>query len=506
MFRKVLIANRGEIAVRLIRACRDLGISPVAVYSEPDRDALHVKLSDEAYLIGPASSAESYLRVDRILDACRKASAEALHPGYGFLAESEQLVRACEETGIAFIGPSHDSTRMMATKLGSRRAAQAAGIPVVPGSPASLASPEAALEAAEALGFPILLKADSGGGGKGMRVVGSAPEMAAALEGASNEAKAAFGDPSVYLERYLDRPRHIEIQILGDQQGNVIYLGERECSVQRRHQKIIEESPSPLADENLREALGAAALRLAHRVGYYSAGTIEFLVDSADPRNYYFLEMNTRLQVEHPVTEIVTGIDIVCEQIRVAAGERLGYRQEDVALRGAAIECRVYAEDPANNFFPAPGKITELSEPAGPGIRNDSALYPGYEIPIHYDPLISKLISFGQDRDQALRRMLRALGEYRVGGVPTSVSFLKRLISHPEFVAGRLHNRFLEDHGLLEPEGGSDGLEVPLLAAAVCASVENEQARGPAQSSVRGSTSWWKQSARPGTYGPRGRA
>jgi acetyl-CoA carboxylase, biotin carboxylase subunit len=502
MFSKVLIANRGEIAVRVIRACRDLGISPAAVYSEADRDSLHVKLADEAYLIGPATSAESYLRVDRIVDACRKARADAIHPGYGFLSESEQLVRACEEAGIVFIGPSLQSTRLMATKLSSRNAAQAAGLPVVPGSHVSFESSQAALEAAASVGFPLMLKADSGGGGKGMRVVRSAAEMSAALDGARQEAAAAFGDPSVYFEKYLDRPRHIEIQILGDQHGNLIHLGERECSVQRRHQKIVEESPSPLADTQLREALGAAALRLARGVGYFSAGTIEFLVDSADRRQYYFLEMNTRLQVEHPVTEIVTGVDIVCEQIRIAAGERLGFRQQDIAWRGAAIECRVYAEDADNNFFPAPGKITELAEPAGPGIRNDTAIYRGYEIPIDYDPLISKLISFGGNRDEAIRRMLRALAEYRVGGVPTSVSFLRRLIAHPEFVAGRLHNRFLEDHQLLEPAIRSDGFEVPLIAAAIHLATESEESFESTVPGEKRSTAW-KQSARPGTYGVR---
>jgi len=496
MFKKLLIANRGEIAVRVIRACRDLSISPIAVYSEADRDGLHVKLADQAVEIGPPGAAESYLNVDRIMQAVRQTGAEAIHPGYGFLSESDLLVRACDDAGVVFVGPSLDSIRIMGTKVTSRAAAEAAGIPVIPGSGA-VGFPAEALAAAERLGYPVILKADSGGGGKGMRVVSCPADMPDAFESGRAEAAGAFGDPSLYLERYLSRPRHIEIQLLGDRRGNLVHLGERECSIQRRYQKILEESPSPLADERLRERLGEAAVKLARSVGYYSAGTVEFLVDSAHPDGFYFLEMNTRLQVEHPVTEAVTGVDLVCAQIRIANGEPLGLRQDDIQIRGAAIECRVYAEDPANDFLPAPGVVTELSEPDGPGIRNDSALYAGYEIPIHYDSLISKLIAFGADRTEAMRRMLRALKEYRVGGVPTGISFLRRLVSHPEFQAGRLHNRFLEESGLLTPLR-DERPHVALLGAALQTLAES---RAP-QNRPTGPTgqSLWKQAARPGRY------
>jgi acetyl-CoA carboxylase biotin carboxylase subunit len=496
MFKKLLIANRGEIAVRVIRACRDLGVSPVAVYSEADRDGLHVKLADQAVEIGPASAAESYLNIVRILQAARDAGAEAIHPGYGFLSESDQFAQACRDAGIVFVGPSVDAIRIMGTKVTSRAAAQAAGIPIIPGTTV-IGSLDEAVAASERLGFPVLLKADSGGGGKGMRIVATPDQMAEALESARIEAASAFGDPAIYLERYLLRPRHIEIQVLGDTQGNLVHLGERECSIQRRYQKILEESPSPFADERLRARLGVAAVRLARSVGYYGAGTVEFLVDSNDPEEFYFLEMNTRLQVEHAVTEMVTGVDLVCEQIRIAAGEPLGRRQEEIQIRGAALECRIYAEDPANDFLPAPGIVTELSEPAGPGIRSDSALYPGYEIPIDYDPLISKLVAFGADRDQAIRRMLRALGEYRVGGVPTGVSFLRRLVSHPEFRAGRLHNRFLEDHDLLIAAPDTS-VEIPLIGAALQGLDDSPSA---AQGEPRSwGASRWKQAARPGRY------
>jgi len=497
MFKKLLIANRGEIAVRIIRACRDLGVSPVAVYSDADRDALHVKLSDEAVPIGGESAIDSYLRIDKLMEAVSATRADSLHPGYGFLAENEDLAKSCKDHKITFIGPSPEAMGIMGTKISSRAAAEKAGVPVVPGTHSPLGSPEQALKAVKALGLPLIVKADSGGGGKGMRIANTLDDLGSAILAASQEAAGAFGDPAVYLEKYLDRPRHIEIQILGDRYGNLIHLGERECSVQRRYQKIVEECPSPLADRLLRDRLGRAALALAQNVGYYGAGTVEFLVDSRDSGAFYFLEMNTRLQVEHPVTEMVTNIDIVCEQIRIAAGERLSLRQEDLELDGAAIECRIYAEDPAHNFLPSPGTVTELAEPAGPGIRNDSALYPGYKIPVHYDPLVSKLIAHGRDRDQALRRMLRALKEYRVGGIPTTVSFLRRLISHPEFVAGHLHNRFLEDHRLFE-EKNDENSYVPMLGAAIEHVLKQPTPAGHVRPDKVNNR--WKQGGRPGFY------
>jgi len=496
MFKKLLIANRGEIAVRIIRACRDLGISPVAVYSDADRHALHVKLADEAVPIGGESSAESYLRIDKLLEAAAATHAEALHPGYGFLAESEQLAEACTSSNICFIGPSIEAMETMGKKVSSRAAAEKAGVPVVPGTRAAMHSPAEAVEAATRLGFPLFVKADAGGGGKGMRIVRSPEELRAALDSAAQEAKAAFGDPTVYLERELQRPRHIEVQILGDRHGNLIHLGERECSVQRRHQKIVEECPSPIRNPQLRQKLGEAALAICRSVGYYNAGTVEFLVESHNPASFYFLEMNTRLQVEHPVTEMVTNTDIVCEQIKIAAGQRLSLRQEDVRLRGAAIECRIYAEDSTRNFRPSPGTVTELAEPAGPGIRNDSALYCGYEIPVHYDPLVSKLIASGSDRDEAIRRMLRALGEYRVGGIPTSVSFLRRLISHPDFREGKLHTGFLDEHHLLEQED-TEHAHIPLAGAAIEHFLTG---RKPPELRARGNNNRWKLTTRPDFY------
>jgi acetyl-CoA carboxylase biotin carboxylase subunit len=496
MFRKLLVANRGEIAVRIIRACRDLGISPVAVYSDVDRDALHVKLADEAVPIGGQSSIESYLRIDKLIQAAMATDAEALHPGYGFLAESEQLAQACEDSGICFIGPSVGAMATMGKKVSSRAAAERAGVPLVPGTLSPVRSLEDALVAAKKLGFPLFVKADAGGGGKGMRIAHNAEELASSLSSAAQEAEAAFGDPAVYLERQLQKPRHIEVQILGDRHGNLVHLGERECSIQRRHQKIVEECPSPLGGGALRERLGQAALAVGRNVGYYSAGTVEFLVESEKPDSFYFLEMNTRLQVEHPVTELVTNIDIVCAQLRIAAGERLSWRQEDVRLRGAAVECRIYAEDSTRNFLPAPGIVTELAEPAGPGIRNDSALYRGYEIPVHYDPLVSKLIAYGNNRDEAVRRMLRALGEYRVGGIPTSISFLRRLISHPDFRSGKLHTGFLAEHHLFDEEAEVNP-HVPLAGAAI------EQllaGRKPVHSPAGRSENRWKHVSRPDFY------
>jgi acetyl-CoA carboxylase biotin carboxylase subunit len=446
MFHKILIANRGEIAVRLIRACRDLGVAPVAVYSEADRQALHVRLADEAYFIGEAPAAKSYLAGEKIIEAALKSGAEAIHPGYGFLSEREWFARAVREAGLKFIGPSPESIELMGDKTNARVAAVKAGAPIVPGSTEPLADEQMARKVAAEIGYPVMLKASAGGGGKGMRLVRSAEEIGAALSMASAEAQSAFGDPSVYIEKFIERPRHIEIQILADEYGAVIHLGERECSVQRRHQKVIEECPASFNDADLRERMGAAAVKIARAANYHSAGTIEFLVDAQ--RNFYFLEMNTRLQVEHPVTEMVTGVDIAREQIRIAAGERLAIKQEDVRWRGSALECRVYAEDPDQNFLPSPGRITRLRVPSGPGVRDDSGVYEGWEVPIYYDPMISKLVTYGATRCEAIAKMKRALGEYHVGGIRTTIPFFLSVLEDEEFTRGEIDtgyiSRFLE--------------------------------------------------------------
>ena len=442
MFKKLLIANRGEIAVRVIRACRDLNISPVAVFSEADASALHVRMSDEAYGIGPAPSAQSYLNAAAIIDAAEKAHAEAIHPGYGFLAEHAEFARAVNEAGLVFIGPSPDAMEVMGSKTSARRAAIDAGVPVVPGTTESLKSLEEARESASRFGYPVMLKAAAGGGGKGMRQVVGESELASAFEAAQSESAAAFGIGDIYLEKVVERPRHIEIQIFADAHGNVVHLGERECSIQRRHQKVIEECPSPINDLDLRQRMGAAAIRIAEAVNYVGAGTVEFLFSDAT-RDFYFLEMNTRLQVEHPVTELVTSIDLVREQVTVASGERLSFTQEDVRWHGHAIECRVYAEDPENNFFPSPGKITFLRVPAGPGIRDDSGVEAGDEVSIHYDPMISKLAAWGCNRDAAIGRLRRALDEYAVGGIKTTLPFFREIVRDDEFIAGRLDTGFI---------------------------------------------------------------
>jgi acetyl-CoA carboxylase biotin carboxylase subunit len=443
VFRKVLIANRGEIAVRIIRACRDLGVSPVVVYSEPDRASLHVRLADEAYLLGPAPSSESYLAIDKIIDVARSSGVDAIHPGYGFLSENPRFADACASAGIPMIGPSARSMRIMGSKTGARSVLRTSGVPVVPGTYRALTNVEEALIEARRIGYPVMLKAAAGGGGKGMRLVHDEARLRSDFEAAGSEAQRAFGDGSVYLEKCILRPRHVEMQILADGHGNAVYLGERECSLQRRHQKVLEECPSPLLDENLRRRMGEAALNVVQAAGYVNAGTVEFLMD--DDRNFYFLEMNTRLQVEHPVTEAVTGLDLVQEQFRIAAGEPLSIRQEDVHLRGWAIECRIYAEDPERNFFPSPGVIRRLVEPQGPGVRVDSGVYQGWEVPIHYDPLIAKLVTHGSDRAQAIARMRRALREYEIGGIRTNLGFFAGVLSDPEFLAGNLSTGFIDE-------------------------------------------------------------
>src|SRR5579872_1311977 len=407
MFKKILIANRGEIAVRLIRACHELGIAAVAVYSDADRAALHVRKADEAYRLGPPPAGESYLKIETVLDLAKKCGADAIHPGYGFLSENAKFARACAAVGVKFIGPSAASMEMMGSKTRARQNMEKAGIPFVPGTSRGLESVDQAAEVAEKIGYPIMLKAAAGGGGKGMRLVHAPGELKGALEAAQSEAQRSFGDREVYIEKAIINPRHIEMQILADEHGNTIYLGERECSVQRRHQKVLEESPSPAATSDLRKKMGEIAVKAAQAAGYANAGTIEFLADNSG--NFYFLEMNTRLQVEHPVTELVTGLDLVQWQIRIANGEKLPFGQEDVELRGHAIECRIYAEDPENNFFPSPGKLTRLLTPSGPGIREDSGVYEGWSVPLDYDPMLSKLVAWAPDRAQAIARMQRAL-------------------------------------------------------------------------------------------------
>ncbi|MFB3819242.1 MAG: acetyl-CoA carboxylase biotin carboxylase subunit [Candidatus Methylomirabilales bacterium] len=441
MFSKVLIANRGEIAVRIIQACRELGLRTVAVHSQADTDSLAVQLADEAVCIGPGPAVLSYLKVPSILSAAELTGAEAIHPGYGFLAENASFAALCEQCGLRFIGPSAKSIELMGDKAAARRMAEAQGVPVLPGSREPVADAAEARAVAERIGFPVILKAKAGGGGRGMRVVTSAEALEAALATAAAEAEAAFGDPSVYLERFLPDPRHVEIQVLADAEGRTIHLGERDCSIQRRHQKLVEESPSPALGQELRRAMGEAAIKVAAAAGYRNAGTVEFLLD--EQGRFYFMEMNTRIQVEHPVTETVTGLDLVKAQIRIAAGEPLWIRQDDVGLSGHAIECRINAEDP-ERFLPSPGTLTHFRAPGGPGVRVDTHAYAGYTIPSFYDSLLAKVIVHGRDRQEAVARMRRALDETLVEGVKTTIPVHQALLQHPSFLAGRTSTRFLE--------------------------------------------------------------
>ncbi len=442
MIKKILIANRGEIAIRVMRSCREMGIKTVAVYSDVDRNAMHVRYADEAYHIGPSPSAESYLVVDKIIDAVHKSGADAVHPGYGFLSENAIFEERCRKEKIIFIGPSAEAIATMGDKITSRRKMIKAGVPVVPGTTDPITSEEDALKTIHDIGLPVMVKATAGGGGKGMRMIDKEEDILPSLRAARSEAKAAFNNDDVYVEKYIQSPHHIEFQVLGDTHGNAIHLFERECSVQRRHQKVVEETPSPLLTPEVREIMGATAVAAAKAVSYAGAGTVEFIMD--DDLNFYFLEMNTRLQVEHPVTEFVTGVDLVKEQIRVADGKELSYKQEDLTQTGHSFECRIYAEDPDNNFMPSPGKIEHLSEPSGPGIRIDGYAYQGYTIPMDYDPMISKLIVWGEDRDSALQRMHRALKEYKIAGVKTSIALLEKIIAHPDFVSGNYNTHFIE--------------------------------------------------------------
>lgn len=500
MFKKILIANRGEIAVRLIRACRDLEISPVAVCSEADAEAVHVRLADEAVCIGPAPSTQSYLNIEAILNAARQTKAEAIHPGYGFLAENADFARAVVADGLQFIGPTASAMETMGSKTSARRAAVDAGVPIVPGTVEPLRSVSEAQVLAGRFGYPVMLKASAGGGGKGMRLVASPQELQSAFDNARSEAAGAFGDSSLYLEKVVERPRHIEIQVFADTYGNVVHLGERECSIQRRHQKVVEECPSPIDDSDLRQRMGDAAVRIARAVDYVGAGTVEFLVADAT-REFYFLEMNTRLQVEHPVTELVTGIDLVREQIMVAAGERLSFSQNDILWRGHAIECRIYAEDSENNFFPSPGIISFLQAPSGPGIREDSGVRAHTDVSIHYDPMISKLAAWGRNRTEAIDRLRRALDEYQIGGIKTTLGFFREIVRDEEFIARRLDTgfitRFNERRDKARPKVSTEtqkteemNRDVALVAAAIHYSKLQREASLRRQPVAAGNNSW----------------
>jgi acetyl-CoA carboxylase biotin carboxylase subunit len=442
MFRKVLIANRGEIAVRVIRACRDLSIRTVAVYSEADRTSLHVKMADEAFCIGPPSTAGSYLNIPNIMSTAELLGVDAIHPGYGFLAENARFAEIVTDSKIAFIGPPARTIELMGDKAAAREQMRKAGVPVIPGSDGAVTGEREAREAARRTGYPLMIKAAAGGGGRGMRAVHTPEDLLAAIAAAQREAEAAFGDGRVYLEKYIEEPRHIEVQILADAHGTVLHLGERDCSVQRRHQKLIEEAPPPRLRERVLTAVGRAAVRAAQAIGYVNAGTVEFLVDPHE--NFYFMEMNTRIQVEHPVTEMVTGLDIVKEQIRIAAGERLAMRQGDVEFRGHAIECRINAEDPRQDFRPSPGTLTAFHPPGGPGVRVDTHCYPGYAIPPHYDSLVAKVVTWGRDRDEAIMRMRRALTEFEIGGIQTTIPFHLRVLDNAFFRRGEVYTNFIQ--------------------------------------------------------------
>ena len=444
MFKKILVANRGEIAVRILRACKEMGITSATIYSDADKTALHTRYADEVYYIGKAPATESYLRIAKIIEIAKRAKVDAIHPGYGFLAENTEFARECEKNNIIFIGPNSKAIELLGDKIASKKTMTKAGIPVIPGGEDEVKEgrDEEAIGIAQEIGFPVLIKAAGGGGGKGMRVVRDKSELAGAIKQARNEAKSAFGNPAVFIEKFLESPRHIEFQILADNYGNVIHLGERECSVQRRHQKLIEESPSPIMTDEMRKKMGNAAVQAVKVSNYTNAGTVEFMVDK--DRNFYFLEMNTRLQVEHPVTELVTGIDIVKEQLKIASGEKLVLKQNDIELNGSAIECRISAEDPENNFVPSTGKITELIEPGGPGVRVESGIYEGFEVPIFYDPLIAKLLVWAPTRKEAISRMKRALHEYQIRGIKTSIPFHLLVMENEKFIKGNYNTTFID--------------------------------------------------------------
>ena len=499
MFKKILIANRGEIALRVIRACRELGIASVAVYSEADRTALHVLKADEAYFIGAAAATESYLNQNNILEAAKLSGADAIHPGYGFLSENAEFARACGDAGLKFIGPSAAAMEMMGSKTRARQAVEKVGVPCVPGSSQGLRYRDETERIAQQIGYPVMLKAAAGGGGKGMRLVEKPEDLGSALESAKSEALRAFGDSEVYVEKVIASPRHIEMQILADEQGNILYLGERECSIQRRHQKVLEESPSTVVDPEMRRRMGEVAVRVAKAAAYTNAGTVEFLVDHQ--KKFYFLEMNTRLQVEHPVTELVTGLDLVHLQIRIASGETLPFSQQEVRFRGHAIECRIYAEDPDNNFFPSPGTITSLASPSGPGVRLDSGIYEGWTVPIEYDPLLSKLIGYGADREQAISRLRRALDEYFVGGIKNNLPLFRKILADDDFRRGTIDTDFLNRLSLAahhrERSGNARiaavGTGLFAILDAASPNVNGERTRTFSRAQETSASSWRKQ-------------
>ncbi|QNE39330.1 acetyl-CoA carboxylase biotin carboxylase subunit [Hymenobacter sp. NBH84] len=490
--KKLLVANRGEIALRVLRSAKEMGLQTVAIYSEADRHALHVRYADEAVCVGPPTSAESYLRGDKILAVCRELGVDAIHPGYGFLSENAAFARMVREAGLIFVGPSPEAIEMMGDKLSAKQAAKAYNIPLVPGTEEAITDMAAARQIATEVGFPILIKASAGGGGKGMRVVNSADEFAEQMQLAVSEATSAFGDGAVFIEKYIGAPRHIEIQVLGDEHGNIVHLFERECSIQRRHQKVIEEAPSSVLTPELRAAMGRTAVEVARACQYTGAGTVEFLLD--EQHNFYFLEMNTRLQVEHPVTELITGLDLVKEQIKVARGEKLSFEQDDLHITGHALELRVYAEDPQNNFLPDIGTLTTYVRPQGPGVRVDDGFEQGMDIPIYYDPMIAKLITYGHNRQEAIERMLRAIAEYQITGIATTLKFGTYVLQHPAFVSGDFDTNFIRDHfpsdALTPPTPNEDTAKVAAVLAAMLLETRKPQAAPATEASSAGVSGW----------------
>lgn len=492
IFKKVLVANRGEIAIRVFRALNEMGIESVAVYSEADRLSWHLRYADEAHLIGPAPAAESYLNIAKIIEVAKTTGSEAIHPGYGFLAESHEFAAACDEAGLVFIGPTAASIRAMGFKTRAKKIMQDSGVPVIPGSPGPVEDADEAVKIAGEIGYPVMIKASAGGGGKGMRIVNDGNEIRQVFKTARGEAQAYFGNPEIFVEKYIRHPRHIEVQILADNHGDVIHLGERECSVQRRYQKLIEETPSPAIDDEARRKIGETAVKAARAAEYRNAGTVEFILDQSG--DFYFLEVNTRLQVEHPVTEFVTGIDLVKNQIRIASGFPLGYRQEDIKPQGASIECRIYAEDPKNDFLPSLGRITRLKNPEGPWVRVENYVYRGYEVPVYYDPLIAKVITWGEDRSAAIARMSRALGEYIIEGIETTIPFHVWVMRDEQFISGDFDTSYIDNHYIGNATRAHRA--VPADIAVIAASINALEARTPSTDGRSPRGSRWKNTAR----------